>query len=82
MTFFRLLFHSISCLCLISGTLTAARPFPPTVYDSLRHRSVIVFMDQLHSRLSPQEALVRFVEIHYGPELAERLSMDLQQRSQ
>jgi hypothetical protein len=30
---------------------------------------------------SPQETLVRFVALHYGPELAERLNLDLQQRS-
>ncbi len=33
-------------------------------------------------QLSPQEALVRFVALHYDPELAGRLNMDLQQRSQ
>ena len=76
MTLYRPLVHSIIFLCLSFGTLTAARPFPPTVYDSLRHRSVIVFMDQLHSRLSPQEA--RFAAAHYvGTQKMPRRDIDL-----
>jgi hypothetical protein len=39
-------------------------------------------IQRANPQLSPQDALVRFVAIHYGPELAERLHQDLKQRSQ
>ena len=39
-------------------------------------------IQRANPQLSPREALVRFVALHYGPELAERLDRDLRQRSQ
>ena len=33
-----------------------------------------------NANLTDREVLLRFVAIHYGPELAERLDMDLRQR--
>ncbi|OGG04760.1 MAG: hypothetical protein A3F83_03510 [Candidatus Glassbacteria bacterium RIFCSPLOWO2_12_FULL_58_11] len=76
MTFLRTVFRPLILLCLSAGALAAARPFPPTVYDSLRHRSVIVFMDQLHSRLSDKEA--RFAAAHYvGTQKMRRQDIDL-----
>jgi hypothetical protein len=39
-------------------------------------------IQRANPQLSPQETLVRFVALHYDPELAERLRVDLQQRLQ
>ena len=34
-----------------------------------------------NSNLTDRDILLRFVAIHYGPELAERIDLDLQRRS-
>jgi len=38
-------------------------------------------IQQADPKLSPQEVRLRFVALHYDPELAARLGMDLKQRS-
>ena len=64
MPFFRTLTISLILLLFITITLYAQRPLPETVYDSVNHRSVFVFSDQLHSGLNDNEA--RFAATHYS----------------
>ena len=75
MPFFRTLTISLILLLFITITLYAQRPLPETVYDSVNHRSVFVFSDQLHSGLNDNEA--RFAATHYvGCQKMPRVDID------
>jgi hypothetical protein len=67
---------------LLRGATTALR----TALTFSMSETVIGLARRAIQRAGPQldlqEALIRFVEIYYGPELAQRLRTDLQQRSQ
>jgi Hypothetical glycosyl hydrolase family 15 len=64
------------CLLCLNGFAFAARPFPETVYDSVNHRSIFVFSDQISGNLSAGEA--RFAANHYvGCQKMSRAAIDL-----
>ena len=76
MSFLRTLTASMIILLLITTALSAQRPLPETVYDSVNNRSIFVFSDQLHSNLNNNEA--RFAATHYvGCQKMPRADIDL-----
>ncbi|HUU26688.1 MAG TPA: putative glycoside hydrolase [archaeon] len=72
----RLVFLCTLLLQVLAGSALAQRPFPPTVYDSVSHRSVFVFSDQIRSGINQNEA--RFAATHYvGAQKMPRTAIDL-----
>jgi len=63
MSLLRTLTASMIILLFTTTVLSAQRPLPETVYDSVNNRSIFVFSDQLHSNLNDNEA--RFAATHY-----------------
>jgi len=63
MPFFRALTASLIFSWFLTSVLSAQRPLPETVYDSVNQRSIFVFSDQLHGNLNDNEA--RFAATHY-----------------
>ncbi len=61
--YLRCMVFVLSALMVSPFALFARRPFPASSYDSLKHRSVHIFSDQLHGGLTDAEA--RFVAQRY-----------------